>query len=65
MPFMKLIRSVKGVAKKKNDIVLIEEDEIREGVSVDAEGNEYPSDILAPLTEEEAARCLKVEELAI
>ena len=65
MPFMKIIKKTKGIAKNKGDIVLIEEDEIRDGVSVDTEGNEYPTEILAPLTEEEAAECLQEEEIPI
>lgn len=65
MPFMKIIRKAKGVKKKVGDVLLIEDEEIRDGVSVDVDGNEYPSEILAPLTPEEEAQCLQVEELPI
>lgn len=65
MPFMKIISKAKGVKKKVGDILLIEDEEIKDGVSVDVDGNEYPSEILAPLTPEEEAQCLKVEELPI
>lgn len=65
MPFVKIIKKTKGIAKKVGDIILIEDDEIRDGVSVDTDGNEYPTEILAPLTEAEKAECLQVEELQI
>lgn len=65
MPFMKIIGKAKGVKKKVGEIVLIEEDEIRDGISVDTEGNEYPTAILASLTPEEEETCLRVEEIQI
>lgn len=65
MPFMKITGKAKGVKKKIGEIVIIEDDEIRDGISVDTEGNEYPTAILAPLTPEEEARCLRVEEIQI
>lgn len=65
MPFMKVLKKVKGVKAKKGAIVLIEDEEIRDNVSVDVDGNEYPTNILAPLTEEEAAKCLSVKEIPL
>ena len=65
MPFMKVIKQVKGIKKKKGEIVLVEEEEVRDGILRDMDGIDNPTDALAPLTEEEAARCLKVEEIPI
>ena len=65
MPFMKVISKAKGVKSNIGDVLLIEEEEVRDGISVDVDGNEYPSEILAPLTPEEEAQCLKVEEIPI
>lgn len=65
MPFMKIISRAKGVNRKVGEIVLIEDDEIRDGISVDTDGNEYPTEILAPLTPEEEEQCLKVEEIQL
>lgn len=65
MPFMKVISKAKGVKSNIGDVLLIEDEEVRDGISVDVDGNEYPSEILAPLTPEEEAQCLKVEEIQI
>lgn len=61
MPFVKLICKRKIYKKKKGAILLIEDQEVRPGFVRDDEGNEYFSEDVAPLTEEEKARCLKEE----
>ena len=65
MPFVKFKKKVKGLRYKKGDVVLIEDDEIRDGISITSEGEEVPSDAVALLTPEEEAECLEVQEIPI
>lgn len=65
MPFVKITKRFKGMKGKVGDIILIEEEEIKDGISVDTNGIEYPTDCLAELTEEEKADCLKEEEIPL
>ena len=65
MPFMKVIKKSKGMKNKKGDVVLVEEKEIRDGVSITCDGEEIPTENLAPLTKEEEESCLEVQEIPI
>ena len=65
MPFVKFKKKVKGLRYKKGDIVLIEDDEIRDGISITSKGEEVPTDAVVPLTPEEEAECLEVQEIPI
>ena len=66
--FMKLIRNRKqyqAYGHKKGDILLMEDEVIRDIFRRDDEGNEYFNEDVAELTEEEASKCLRVESIQL
>lgn len=68
MPFMKLVRvrkQYKGFGHKKGDILLMEDELIDDIYRKDDEGNKYFDEDVKELTEEEAAKCLRVETIEI
>lgn len=65
MGFVKLIKKFKGCKKPLGAILIVDDAEVREGVTQDVDGNEYPTSYLAPLTEEEASKYLRVEKIEL
>lgn len=68
MPFMKLVRvrkEYKPYGHKKGDILLMDDELTDDVYRKDDDGNKYFDDDVKELTEEEAARCLRVEKLEL
>ena len=59
MPFCKVIKKTKGTPYKVGEIVLVEDEEVRDGYSLTTDGVELETKNIKELTEEERKACLE------